>query len=426
MNTIIKQTFQQLREQPLISIVSIVGTSLSLFLIMLVVMVQQVKVAPYAPESNRDRMLHVKFGSVQEGEGSSNGPLAISTINAIYKKMKTPEVVTTYMYDPTKQPLSMDDTKSFTADVKLTDADFWKVFDFSFIDGKPYNEAEFKSGIALAVIDKTTARQLFGTDNGVTGRMFKLKHIPYKVSGVVNNVSTLATTAYAQIWIPYTTDKEISETTWNDIMGYFSVTILAHSESDKEKIHNEAIANLNKFNLTIKDKGKKLISRNRPYDTEKESIDFGANIEPDVAAHQRMQWIIFIILLVVPAVNLSSMTHSRLRQRISEIGIRRAFGCTRWSIANQILTENMIVTLCAGILGLLLSVACAYCFNSSLFTPIYTSYNNPPLVSISILLHLSTFGYALAFCFVLNLLSTGIPAWNACRTSIINDLNGRR
>ena len=276
MNTIIKQTFQQLREQPLISIVSIVGTSLSLFLIMLVVMVQQVKVAPYAPESNRDRMLHVKFGSVQEGEGTSNGPLAISTINAIYKKMKTPEVVTTYMYDPTKQPLSMDDTKSFTADVKLTDADFWKVFDFSFIDGKPYNEAEFKSGIALAVIDKTTARQLFGTDNGVIGRMFKLKHIPYKVSGVVNDVSTLATTAYAQIWIPYTTDKEISETTWNDIMGYFSVTILAHSEADKAKVHEEAVTNLNKFNLTIKNRGIKLIDRNRPYDTEKESIHFGA------------------------------------------------------------------------------------------------------------------------------------------------------
>jgi len=67
MNTITKQTFQQLREQPLISIVSIVGTAFSLFLIMLVVMIQQVKVAPYAPESNRDRMLHVKFGSVQQG-----------------------------------------------------------------------------------------------------------------------------------------------------------------------------------------------------------------------------------------------------------------------------------------------------------------------------------------------------------------------
>ena len=64
MKTIFKQTYQQLKEQPIISIVSIAGTALSLFLIMLVVMIQQVKVAPFSPESNRDRMLHVKFGSL--------------------------------------------------------------------------------------------------------------------------------------------------------------------------------------------------------------------------------------------------------------------------------------------------------------------------------------------------------------------------
>ena len=61
----IKQYFQQawaqLRQQPLISMVNVAGTALSIFLIMLVVMMQQVKVSPYAPESNRDRYLHVRF-----------------------------------------------------------------------------------------------------------------------------------------------------------------------------------------------------------------------------------------------------------------------------------------------------------------------------------------------------------------------------
>ena len=423
-----KQTFQQLRQQPLVNIISIVGTALSLFLIMLVVMLQQVNLVPYPPESNRNRMLYVKFGSIgsDKFDGTSNGPWALSTINSIYKSMKTPEAVTAHQ-GATRQPLSVDDTKSFTADVKLTDADFWKVFDFSFIDGKPYSEADFKAGVALAVIDKTTARKLFGTTSGVIGRTFQLKHIPYRVAGVVNDVSTLATTAYAQLWIPYTTDKVACNNTWNNgIMGTFSVTILAHDKADMAKIHDEAVFNLNKFNLTIKDKGLKLINRNRPYNTEQNSIDFSANKEPNVVAHHRKRLIIFIILLIVPAVNLSSMTHSRLRQRISEIGIRRAFGCTRWNIANQILTENMIVTLCAGILGFLLSVTCAYCFNASLFTPSFSTYSNPPLINIRILLHFSTFIYALLFCFVLNLLSTGIPALHACRTSIINDLNGRQ
>src|SRR5574344_2621544 len=425
-NTIFKQTWQQMHEQPLISIVSIVGTALSLFLIMLVVMIKQVTVAPFAPESNRDRMLYVKHASIGSPDGESNGSWSISSVNTIYKSMKTPQAVSAYTSNPSRMPLSVDETKAFNADVKLTDAAFWKIFDFSFIDGKPYDEAAYKAGIAAAVIDRTTARKLFGTDTGVAGRTFSLGHTSVKVAGVVSDVSTLASASYAQVWLPLTVDKEaIAATTMNGIGGAFSVVILARQKSDMKKIHDEAVASVNKFNLTIKNQGMKLNDRNRPYDTEKESLDFGANYEPDVEAEHTTQGIILLILLIVPGVKRRSMTHCRLRQRISEIGVKRAFGCTRWSIANQILTENMIVTLCAGIVGLLLSVLCAYCFNAALFTQPYSNNINAPLVNIGILLHLSTFGYALLFCFILNFLSTGIPAWHACRTSIINDLNGR-
>lgn len=54
-----------------------------------------------------------------------------------------------------------------------------------------------------------------------------------------------------------------------------------------------------------------------------------ANEQPDMAGYFRQQVIIFLILLLVPAINLSSMTHSRLRQRVAEIGVRRSFGATR-------------------------------------------------------------------------------------------------
>ena len=58
------QAWAQLRQQPIISAVSIAGTALAIFLIMLVVMMQQVKVAPFAPESNRDRFLHAHYMSI--------------------------------------------------------------------------------------------------------------------------------------------------------------------------------------------------------------------------------------------------------------------------------------------------------------------------------------------------------------------------
>ena len=46
MINVIKQTIAQVRAQKMLSIISVVGTALSIFLIMVVVMLQQVKVVP--------------------------------------------------------------------------------------------------------------------------------------------------------------------------------------------------------------------------------------------------------------------------------------------------------------------------------------------------------------------------------------------
>lgn len=90
------QAWAQLRQQPLISAVSIAGTALAIFLIMLVVVMQQVKVVPFAPESNRDRFLHVKWMSISNsnwGDGTSNGPMSAQTARECFQSLKTPEAV---------------------------------------------------------------------------------------------------------------------------------------------------------------------------------------------------------------------------------------------------------------------------------------------------------------------------------------------
>ena len=119
------------------------------------------------------------------------------------------------------------------------------------------------------------------------------------------------------------------------------------------------------------------------------------------------------------------MTQSRLRQRVSEIGVRRAFGSTRMELMGQIIAENLVITLLAGIVGLLLSVVFAYVGNTLLFAQEFSQTLNPPEVDASILLHASTFAWALLFCFVLNLMSSGFPAWRASRIGIVNALGGR-
>ena len=68
------QAWAQLRQQPMISAVSIAGKALSIFLITLVVLMQQVKVSPFDPESNCDHVLHVlymRLNNQSGGEGNS-------------------------------------------------------------------------------------------------------------------------------------------------------------------------------------------------------------------------------------------------------------------------------------------------------------------------------------------------------------------
>ena len=425
MNTnIFKQTLASVRQQPVLSIVAVTGTALAIFLIMVVVMMQQVMVAPFSPESNRDRLLHAQYGSIKalnESDGwSSNGPISEKSAKALYKSLDTPEAVTIHQAFLETSSAVIPGGTPVEVDLSKTDDDFWKVFDFRFIHGKPYDKAAFDAGLKQAVITRSVARAVFGTED-VVGREFKLDYTAYSVAGVVEDVSTLASAAYAQVWIPYTSSPV---ETWNSgLMGSMRATLLAKSRDDFDAIKKEVEHNYAKYNEEIVPTGWKFVPFGRPYDQETASICFDASSEPDVTISRRKRFVVYLILLIVPAINLSSMTDSRMRQRVSEIGVRRAFGCLRSEIALQIISESLIITLFAGALGWLMSVVFAYLCGSMLFTQPFSATLNPPSVDVSMLIQGSTFLWALLFCFILNLLSSGIPAWRASRTNVVDAIN---
>lgn len=417
----IKNTWENLREQPMLSGVSVIGTALAIFLIMVVVMLQEVQVAPFAPESNRERILYADYGSIyslNDGpDWNSNGGMAEATAKKLYKELKSAEAVSLYVAWLSPVSASLPGQPAVTADMRECDDDFFNVFDFTFIDGKPFSESDFESGIKKTVISESLARNVFG-DTDVVGKEIRLSHVPYVVSGVVKDVSTLATKAYADAWIPYTTTRN-AQSTWNTHMGSMSAVILA-KEGGMDEVREECKVLFDKFNEEIEPTGWKMIDRNRPYDQETQSIGAGANQTPDMAPKRREHIILLTILLLVPAINLTSMTHSRLRQRRSEIGVKRAFGATRASIVRDILTENMVVTLLAGVIGFALSVAFAYFFSNDLFSRGFVILANEPKIDLSILIHVSTFMWVLLFCFLLNVISTGVPAWQASRVNVVN------
>ena len=131
----------------------------------------------------------------------------------------------------------------------------------------------------------------------------------------------------------------------------------------------------------------------------------------------RKSAIILLILLLVPAVNLTGFSLSRMRKRMSEIGIRKAFGAKRHVILFQVLYENMLTSLIGGLLGLILSFPMVFWLRHWLL-------GIPPggEIPAETMLSLPVFLMTFLVCILLNLLSAGIPAYRAAKMSIVDSL----
>lgn len=424
MKEILKLTMAQLRSQRMLTVLGVAGTALSIFLIMVVVMIHQVKVLPFAPESCRERLLHLKHASFVSETGSASGQMSYSTARTLTEGLNSAEEVSVFQCGCTNEFVSLAGGKKEKVEMRGVDAGFWKIFDFAFIHGKPFGKEAVESALPVAVVSAGTALHLFGTKDAV-GREFKYGRNTYRVSGVVKDVSTLADCAYSQVWVPLTTTPS-AENGWLDgLMGDFSAVILARSSDDFSAIREEFEANVRRLNDNTKAAEWSYEQLSRPYVQYMHAEDEWSNLEPDPTEHERTRMLVYLVLLIVPAINLSGMTESRLRQRAAEIGVRRAFGSTRRAMFGQLIGESLVITLAAGIIGWVLSMVFARIMSAELFTETMEVSTSAPTVSPDMLVQWSVFFTALLFCFILNLLSNSLPAWRASRSNIVKSLNGQ-
>ena len=423
-----KQAFYLLRENKLLSSISIIGTALAIAMIMVIVITLRATIAPFAPESHRDRMLIFRYAGLQNKSNinwQSNGPIAYNTAKACFKEMTVPEAVSITSAFQETMLAAKPAGEMESCSVLQTDDAFWKVFEFDFVSGKPYDNADFDAGAAKAVISEDMARRLFGTSE-VVGKTFLLNHTAYLISGVVRSVSRLARYAYAQVWIPLSSTDAFT-TAWGDekIMGIVAVFILAKSKEDFPAIHNEAdrlkavfMAGHPNFDL---------LYRGQPDTYFVAAQRYSANNPPAVKEAVRQYILTLLVLLIVPAVNLSGLTLSRMRKRLSEIGVRKAFGAPRRELMIQVLSENMLYSLFGGILGLILSYIATFLLGGMLFSVDFMSNGVEDLQTMCVDLLFNPTVFLLAFlaCFLLNLLSAAIPAWRITRTNVADAINER-
>ena len=428
-----KQAWNLIKQEKLFSSIYIFGTGLSITVVMVLSIVFYIRIANIYPETNRDRMLIAKSGTLVDVSNNdmSAASLSLKTIETCFRSLQNAEAVSA-IYKPWGgshyiQPAGSKEQIPVT--VNYIDNDFWKVFSFRFLSGAPFTEADFQSGIHTVVISESTAKRYLGTVDAV-GMYISLNFLQYRVCGVVKDVSFVTPVTYAQLWIPYTVNPEYKMSFAEDLLGFFRLYILASSAGDIGKIKEEVLENLRKLNNTIPD-NYELRLQGQPDRHWESTFRFWSNDFPDFNKILLQYSLIFLILLLVPGISLSSMIDSRMERRLPEMGIRRVFGSPVKNLMIQIFSENFLFTLLGGLAGLLFSYILILISSDWIMTIGQGLVTLPAdggtvVFTPEMLINIPVFLIALGVCFILNILAAFIPAWRASHKEIIHSLNAKQ
>ena len=421
----IRQAFTILKQNPLLSTISILGTAFAITMIMAIVITWQTKYADLEPEVNRSRCLYFSAMHVQGKENkdwNNFGKPSAAFMKECIQPLPEVEACTAFSTADVALVSLTDGNNRLKVDAMSTDPDFWKIFKLQFLDGKSFTEAERGGDMQSVVISASVARKLFGTTEAA-GRQMLLNREVVRIIGVVKDISVTAKDAYAQVWSMYHSN-ELNVTGWWSYNGNRTIAVLARTPDDFPAIKQGVEKRVKDVNAGLEQRQIDIMEQ--PDNIVAHVNHVWSNIGPNLPMLYLQYGIALFIILLVPSLNLCGLSNSRMQQRVSELGVRKAFGATDGTLVRQILNENLVLTLIGGVVGLIFSYLAVYAMRTWLFT------NSDNIgtagdfsLSMGALFSPAVFGLAFLFCLVINLLSAGLPTWLATRRTIVDSLNDK-
>jgi putative ABC transport system permease protein len=393
-----------LKRRKFFTFISLFGISFTLtILIVLTAFIDKVVNDDY-PDKKRDRSLYINVLEERGKNSMNSGALSFYFLDHYARSLKTPvKVAISSHYSGTNTYVN---NKKIAINFKYTNADFWEVMDYEFLEGKAITKQQIDNAERVAVISEDIKKSYFGNIPSVVGKYIEADNVQYRVSGVVKNVPVTLYMLYSDIYLPYTVSKK----DYNDkgYRGDYTGVLLAASKKDLLKMQREY---------------EQMVSRLPMSSTEYEKIYSHAdsfvngyvrtgNEKKSGLTIALVAISIFVVLvMLLPTLNLININVTRIMERSSEIGVRKAFGASSRTLVYQFIVENLILTILGGFIGIILAVIILSIINSLNL-----------IANLELSLNLTVLFIALLTCLVFGLLSGVYPAWRMSKLHVVNAL----
>jgi len=390
--------------------ISLFGISFTLTILMTTTALLDNVLSPSYPDYKRDRSLYadrVTLKNSKEGWINSSS-MSYNFIKRYISTLKKPDKIAFFTSGNTAN--AYVNNKKINAEFKYTIDAYWEIAEYDFLEGKPYNKQQIDNADRVAVISERTKKAYFGDLDKVTGKFIELDNVNYRVIGVVEGVPRSNRNFYGDVYLPYTVSKNTYEE--QGLMGNFGVTLLAKSEADLPAMHAEYAKMLSKVPRE-KDFDKLYVHAETVFEGLARRV-FGTDDSNGVVQMVIIVSLAVLLFLLLPTINLVNINVTRIMERSSEIGVRKAFGASSKTLVYQFLVENIILTLLGGILGVLLSLIVIYFFNQSSMIP-----------DLKLSLNFTVLAIGLGICLIFGLMSGVYPAWRMSRLNVVSALKVR-
>jgi len=434
--TYFKQAWAMMKQNRLFTSIYVAGTALSVAFTMILFIIYYVKFAPIYPEYNRNRTLVINNLRTETNGGnnwSCNAGVSSKMIGLL-KDLKHLDKMGAASQMGGFLGLSLtlpESNETYTPIIQLVDHGFWEVFTFNFISGKPFTEVDVESNLPKAVISESMANRYFATSDA-TGKYLDFDGNKIQVCGVVKDGSTASMTTMGEVYLPlYFSGLLVQHEDDVSLSGSIALYLTAPSSGEMELLRAEVQEVVKQYDLQYEDMVNNLIGQ--PDVWWKNYFREVCSMEPDIAASVRGILYMVLALLFIPAMNLCGMISSRMDERLSELGVRKAYGATNRSLIGQVLTENLLLTIVGALIGLALAYFIVLA-GSEWVMKIMDAGNAlsgmkvtyPMTFHLEMLINLPLFLTVLGLCLILNLVSALVPTVLALRHPIIYSIHSKR
>lgn len=398
-----------LKRRKFFTFITLFGISFTLAILMVITSFKDSLLSATYPENKRDRILYVNHVSQRNSQFgyTMNSEPSFSFVQKYIMKMHTPESIGVCSA-PRASSIYLND-KKLDLHIRYTNKQFWDVLDFVFLEGKPFTEQQVTNSEHVTVISQEAKKQYFGTDESVIGKYIEADDEKYKVIGVVKDVPATMLYSFSEIYVPYTAPKSNYKN--QSYQGDYYALLLAKSTSDIKQIQNEYQQIISKVPPEDPKNFNELTSFADPYTASFTRRILGNKNDSGIVYFYVVMGIFTLLFMLLPTINLVNINVSRIMERSSEIGVRKAFGASSSRLVMQFIFENIILTFLGGLLGLIIAFIVITVFNHSNIIP-----------NADLTINLRVLSYSILLCLVFGLISGVLPAWRMSRLNVVTAL----